>query len=59
MLIEIDDDRVAMILELHTTADELIDGDDFEKAKQAFNQMRNMATNAVLTGIARANKEQE
>ena len=58
MLIEIDDDRVKIILELHTTADELIDSDDFEKAKKAFNQMRNMATNAVLTGIAKAIKEQ-
>ena len=59
MLIEIDDDRVKIILELHTTADRLIDSDDFEKAKQAFNLMRNMATNAVLTGIAKANKEQD
>ena len=58
MLIEIDDDRVKKILELHTEADELIDGDEFDKAKKAFNQMRNMATNAVLTGIAIANKEQ-
>ena len=58
MKIEIDDDRVAIILELHTTADKLIDSDDFEKAKKAFNLMRNMATNAVLTGIAKANKEQ-
>ena len=57
MLIEIDDDRVEIILELHTAADKLIDGDDFEKAKQAFNQMRNMATNVLLTGIAKANKE--
>jgi len=58
MLIEIDNDRVKEILKLHTEADELIDGDEFERAKKAFNQMRNMATNALLTGIARANKEQ-
>ena len=58
MLINIDDDRVKEILKLHTEADELIDGDDFDKAKKAFNQMRNMATNALLTGIAKAIKEQ-
>ena len=58
MLIEIDDDRVKIILRLHKDGDSLVDNNKFEESKVVFNQMQNMATNALLTGIAKANKEQ-
>lgn len=59
MKIDIDDDRLTLIKELNETADRCIANKEYDKAKQAFNQMRNMATTAVLTGIAKANKREQ